>query len=111
MERRPSPDFGKKYMARNLILFIPLAIVFFLLWRRWGTFDTIFYLLIGLFVGGVILGLVWDRLRLSTFTCPRCGLTISEPTIMARTEGDPIDYHCPVCDIVWETGLREGGAD
>ena len=109
MERRPYPEFGKKYMARNLFLFIPLAAVFFLMWRRWGTFDVLFFLLIGLFVAGVLFGLVWDRRRLRSFRCPQCGLAVSEPTITERAEGDPIDYFCPACGIIWETGLREGG--
>jgi len=111
MERRPHQKFGKKYMARNLILFIPLAIIFFLLWWRWDNYDAVFFLLVGLFTGGVIFGLVWEHRHLKSFGCPQCGLTISEPTITERVEGDPIDYHCPACDIIWETGLQEGGVD
>jgi len=111
MERRPYPEFGKKYMVGNLFLFIPLAGLFYLMWRRWGNFDPVFFLLLVLFAVGVILGLVWNRRRLKRFRCPRYGLSIPAPVIEERTCGEPIDYHCPACDIAWETGLREGGVE
>lgn len=107
--RRPYPEFARRYLARNLLLFTLLAVIFFLVWRRWGTFDVLSFLLIGLVVAGVIFGLVWDRRRLSNFHCPQCGRTVSEPTVTERVEGDSIEYSCPTFDIIWETGLREGG--
>lgn len=37
------------------------------------------------------------------FRCRRCGATIARPDY---AEGSRITYHCPHCDIEWDTGWR-----
>ncbi|MHC4665016.1 MAG: hypothetical protein ACYS9T_03535 [Planctomycetota bacterium] len=97
--------FGSKYILQNLILFVPLVILFAIAWLRWPTTDAIFWICLILFCLGVIGGLFWDRYRLRRFRCPKCGRLIPKPTIPVPIEHEPINYYCPDCDIEWETSL------
>lgn len=99
--------FGRNYLIKNIYVIVPLITLFFLVIYFRGKNNLLFYVSLSLLIGGGIAGTIWDIIRLKKFVCPRCGASISGPTIKHRKEGDPINYYCPVCDIEWETGLYE----
>ncbi len=103
--------FGNRYIIQNIVFFIPLVLLFVVLWMRWEKMDFVFWSCLILFCVGVIGGVLWDRYRLKTFRCPECGKAILNPTIVVRAEGDPINYYCPDCDVEWETTLFESHID
>jgi predicted RNA-binding Zn-ribbon protein involved in translation (DUF1610 family) len=111
MKKMKCPDFGKKHLIQNIYLFIPLALLLLLAWANFEEQNTVFGVSTATFIFGVIGGLIWNRIRLKKFYCPQCNRLIEKPTITERKEGDPINYKCNVCNIEWETGLREGGMD
>lgn len=55
--------------------------------------------------GFLLLACVFSALRFfgGAFRCRQCGATIQRP---AYTEGSHITFHCPRCDIEWDTGWR-----
>jgi hypothetical protein len=99
--------FAKKYLIGNIVYCIPLVFAFLIAWNRFGTFDALFWISIGIFVLGILLGFGWDVLRLRSYYCPTCGNRIPSPTIQRRVPGDPIRYYCDACDVEWDTCLRE----
>lgn len=109
MEKRKCPDFGKKYFIQNILLFIPLALLLWLAWSHFEEKNVLFWVSTTFFVSCVIGGLIWDRRRINRFYCPQCNRLVAQPSISSRKEGDPINYTCTICNIEWETGLREGG--
>lgn len=111
MKKMKCPEFGRKHLIQNTYLFIPLALLLWLAWANFEEQNTVFWVSTASFIFGAIGGLIWNRARLKNFHCPQCNRRIDQPTITARTEGDPINYKCKVCNIEWETGLREGGVD
>ena len=111
MEKRKCIGFGVKYLIQNIVLFVPLAVFFFLAWQNFEKLNTVFWVSTVLFIFGVVSGLIWDKHRIKKFYCPQCKMHITEPTIINRKEGDPLNYVCKKCDIEWETGLREGGSE
>ena len=106
---KPDYQFKKRYFLRNVGLFIPLAICFLLLWCARGQFNLYFWSVAGLFITGITLWALWDRLLLRSYHCPSCGQKIPSPTIQHRKADDPIRYYCQKCDIEWDTGLKEAG--
>jgi predicted RNA-binding Zn-ribbon protein involved in translation (DUF1610 family) len=111
MEKRKYSDFGKKNFIQNVCLFIPLALLFWLVWTNFEKQNAVFWISTTTLILGIIGGLIWDRNRIKNFRCPRCNKLISNPTITERKEGDPINYACTACNIEWETGLKEGSVD
>ena len=109
MEKRKCPKYGRGYMLRNVPLIILLAVLFYVSFARaWlGRTDVIFWISLTLFVGVIVVGFFYDRVRLASFYCPLCKELLPHPTIEHRKEGDPINFHCERCDIEWETGLSE----
>ena len=103
--------FGLRYLLANIVLFIPLVILFVIAWSRWEKMDAVFWISVTLFIIGVIIGLVWDIVRLRNFHCPKCGKLITDPKEKERKEGEPINYYCSECDIEWETGLIKPSMD
>ena len=99
--------FGKRYFVRNIMKMVPLLIGFIFLWRDWGRFDLEFWLGIASFVGGIVYWAWQDRALLRSYHCPQCGRHLPKSTIQHRSEGDPIRFHCEVCDVAWDTCLRE----
>lgn len=111
MEKLKYKKYGKKYFIQHLFLSIPLLILFVIAWSHWETLDLIFWSCIGLFMGSIVTGIIWDKRKFKNFHCPECGNLIAEPTIKDIQEYDPINYYCPDCDIEWETGLSVPGTD
>lgn len=110
MKKLPCTTFGENFTKKEAFIVIPVLVLFVLL-AVFGTYDSfaanaLFMLLILIAVSGT----VWQSKRLKEFKCPHCGLAIPEPTKKYRSEGEPINYYCPNCDIEWVTGLSETGA-
>jgi len=106
MEKLKYRKFSKKYFIQNLLFSFPLVLLFAVIWNRAEKLDIIFWISVILFISGIILGFVLDRMRLKNFHCPKCNKLILKPTIVNAEPNDPINYYCKNCDIEWETGLR-----
>lgn len=44
--------------------------------------------------------------RMRRFACPDCGTAIANFMPTDGKPGAPVRYHCPRCDVIWETGLN-----
>jgi predicted RNA-binding Zn-ribbon protein involved in translation (DUF1610 family) len=62
-----------------------------------------------IFVALIAGWIVADQRFFRSYQCPQCGAVIRKPTLVNRSSGDPIMYHCPNCKIEWDTRLRESG--
>lgn len=99
--------FRRRYILRNIILIVPPLIAFLLVWADGGSFDLTFWLAVAFFLAWIAAWIFRDAVLLRSYRCPSCKQRIRSPTIPDRAVGDPIRFHCPKCDIEWDTGLRE----
>lgn len=111
MEKRKYHTYGRNIAIRNLAFFLLMLGLFWLAGSTFGNNDMLFIVSAAALALLFIISLVWTRRRLTKIQCPQCGRLLTEPTIVNRREGDPINFACPVCNIEWETGLRQGGPD
>lgn len=105
MRKLKYKEFGIKFLIQNIILLIPLVLLFWFAWANVEQMNIFFWVSAALFILAVVSWMVWDRQRFKNFHCPECGMHILEPTLKARKENDPVNYYCSKCDIEWETGL------
>lgn len=75
-------------------------------------FGVKFKLGIGGFIGSVFAMLIIQAVRARRFRCPKCGQHIP---VRYRDSGSTwnkgryrVQFLCPHCDIIWDTGLRTG---
>ena len=99
--------FRKRYILRNIILIVPPLIAFLLVWLDGGRLGLTFWLAVVFFVAWITAWIFWDAVILRTYRCPSCAQRIRNTTIPDRAAGDAIRFHCPTCDIEWDSGLRE----
>jgi len=107
MKKLPYRKFGDNYIRKEIFIVVPVILLFVLIAFFSGKNSFIAITLTILIILVSIIGTIWQTIRLKKFICPNCGKKISEPTIKYRSEGEPINYYCPNCDIEWETGLTE----
>lgn len=94
-------------MLTNALSVLPFVGVFIFLWWRIsrGRLDMWFCSAVIVFVAGAIFGLWWQNYRARHMKCPQC------KSDLVRTErvapGQPINFVCSRCDVVWVTGLSE----
>ena len=103
--RKRDPRIGKRYFRNVLFLGVPFAAAFLFAiyadehgWTDW----FIAALVVGFGVG--LIGLVRQVRLFRRYTCPDCGGQLENPT---RRPGEPIEYLCRRCDVIWETGFSE----
>ena len=112
-KRRPMPKVKqyttfKRRMYFAVLPWIIAAIVCFVLMVIPPPPPTLrFFIGVGGFILSIVIGLVTSQIVLRNFHCPDCGDHIPEPTNTKRLSGDPINYLCKRCDVLWETGLTE----
>ena len=53
----------------------------------------------------VIAAVVVTIRQMHSFSCPDCGQHIPHFVDTAGKSGAPINFYCPCCDVLWETGL------
>jgi len=53
-------------------------------------------------------GLVTQELRFRRYRCPACHSRLAYTDI---SPGTRIEFHCPKCDIVWDTGFSATSDD
>ncbi len=107
MERINDKRFGTRFLIRNFLTILPHGIGIMLLWRDWGRFDIQFWLGLACFLGGIAWWARLDRQLLRAYHCPRCDAHLPQPSITQRADGDPICFYCAVCDVEWDTTLRQ----
>lgn len=68
-----------------------------------GAFSSRYYFIVGL--GFFAIGFALQRIRFRRTRCEQCGLLLRR-----KLEDDSrISFHCPSCNIVWETGVVQDG--
>ena len=96
---------GKRYQWNSLFLGVPfvaaLLVAFYA--HQHGRMD---WFVAGWAVGfGLgLIGLVRQERLFRRYTCPDCRGRLENPS---RRPGEPVEYLCPRCDVIWETGFFE----
>lgn len=96
--KRKATAWNRKSLIEDLATGLPFA-GFMLA----GAFRSPYYFIAG--VGFFAIGFVLQRIRIRRAKCENCGLMLSR-----KPDSDSgISFHCPACDIVWETGSVQDG--
>jgi predicted RNA-binding Zn-ribbon protein involved in translation (DUF1610 family) len=99
----------RKHFAATTVLAVPfLALLAFGWWdgtRRGGHW---FWVVFAIGAAMAIAGLILQQRRFRRFHCPDCGRRLQDAE---RPRGARVTYHCPHCDVVWDTGFIEGPSE
>lgn len=103
--RKRDPVTGRRFFWNAVFTGIPFTAIFlFALYaHRQGRMDW-FYTAVAIGMGVIWVGVVRQRRWLRPYHCPDCGKVLEKPC------GSPdgyIEYLCPDCDVIWETGLAK----
>jgi DNA-directed RNA polymerase subunit RPC12/RpoP len=105
---KPDASFGRRYLVNYVAFGGPFVVTCLVglvaFQRRWIEWS------IGIWVVGLVIalvGVVRQQSIMTRYLCPQCRAVL--PRVPMSEEGDKgIRFHCPDCDIIWETGFREG---
>lgn len=103
--RKRDSMIGRRYFRNFLFFGAPFigALLFAFHAHQHGRIDW----LIAAFVvclGTGLTGLVRQERLTRRYSCQDCGGRLENPS---RRPGEPIEYLCPRCDVIWETGFFE----
>jgi len=59
--------------------------------------------LVGVFIGLVLIGLVFEAWLKRSYKCPECGKVMGKPRIDESDQGREFVYACESCEIRWRT--------
>jgi predicted RNA-binding Zn-ribbon protein involved in translation (DUF1610 family) len=97
--------FALRFVIVFFLTFIPAVAAFFYgCWslHREGRFSRP---ALAVFIGCILIGIVVNTAMLRRFRCPNCGMRIRKP-LRTRGEGTAVEFHCPQCESVWDSGLN-----
>lgn len=96
---------GKRYLWNSLSLGVPLIAAILVMYyaHQHGRMDLFIAAWVAGFGRGLI-GLIRQERLFRRYACPDCGGQLENPS---RSPGEPIEYFCPRCDVIWETGFFE----
>lgn len=103
--RKRDTMIGKRHFWNFLLFGVPFAAAFlFVIYAdRHDRIDwCVAAFAVGLGVG--LVGLIRQERLFRRYCCPDCGGRLENPS---RRPGEAIDYVCPRCDVIWETGFFE----
>jgi hypothetical protein len=100
-ELREATEFGTRIAVRRLFASLVgmVGIVFVAIRAsvdRWSIAGGVVFVVAGLALA------FWSAFP-GRFVCPECGLRLRRPI---RLVG-PLQYHCPSCDVIWDTGVKQ----
>ena len=103
--RKRDSRIGRRYRWNSLLFGAPflaaLSIAFYA--HHHGRTDWfIAAWVVGL--GIAVTGFVRQQRLFRRYSCPDCGGRLENPS---RRPHEPVEYFCPRCDVIWETGLFE----
>lgn len=103
--RKRDTMIGKRYLRNFLLFGVPFAAAF-LFGIHAHRHDRIDWFLAALAVclGVGLVGLIRQERLFRRYCCPDCGGRLENPS---RRPGEAIEYVCPRCDVIWETGFFE----
>ncbi len=101
--RKLDPDFKRRYLANALIFGVP----FLAAWAGGFYFDDERWQLGSALTAGAIalVGLVRQERMFRRYRCPSCGERL--PQSPCETN-QPIEFFCPRCDVIWDSGMARG---
>ena len=105
-QRHKLEGFGRRYLLVNLAYFLPACVWLWLTWRSFAhsSFGPEFYISLAGFLACIVFGMWLDVFRLRRFRCLECGTHLP---FQPKKPGEPLNYHCSKCDIIWETDLHQ----
>lgn len=110
-ERRIDTWYGRRLMLVNALFVVPGLVALLLAIGR-ARFDAWSFAWVGVFLACLAAGIaIAVRRRRRGYCCPQCGQSIPAPLRRPTHPGDPYDYYCPQCDVLWYTQLHVSGGD
>ena len=96
---------GKRHLRNFLFLGAPFAAAFLTALYahqhgRMGWFIRAFVVGCGI----ALVGLIRQEKLFRRYACPDCGNRLERPSLKP---GEPLEYFCSRCDVIWETGFFE----
>jgi hypothetical protein len=88
--------FRVAFFALSLALFIAVCL------ESYGT-GRLLHLWSILFALSVVVGLLFEHRLKRRYHCPRCGLRLSPPAVLAFDGSDEYVHDCARCSIRWRT--------
>jgi hypothetical protein len=103
--RKKDPSLGRRHLKNFVVLGVPFTLAFLAAiyahrQQRTDWFITAF--VVGFVVA--LIGLVRQERLFRRYRCPQCGARLSESP---RKNGQPIEFFCQHCDIIWDSGFIE----
>lgn len=100
-ERRIDTWYGRRVMLVNAVYVVPGLIALLLAIGR-PSFDAWSFAWVGVFLACLAARVaIAVRRRMRGYCCPQCGECIPDPLRKPTRPGEPYDYYCPQCDVLW----------
>ena len=103
--RKKDPSLEKRHLKNFLVFGVPFAAAFLVAIHAHRHQRTDWFIA-AVVVGFVIalVGLVRQERLFRRYHCPQCRARLLEAP---RKEGQPIEFFCSHCDIIWDSGFVE----
>src|SRR4051794_8265220 len=103
--RKKDPSLGRRHFKNFALLGVPFTFIFLaaIYAHRHQRMEWFIGLLaVGLIIA--LIGLVRQTRLFTRYRCPQCGAALPEST---RKNGQPIEFFCGRCDVIWDSGFIE----
>ncbi len=107
--RKTDPRLRRRYFWNFLLLGLPFAAAFIagVAAHLQGRIDWfIAFFVVGMVI--VLIGVLRQERLFRRYHCGDCGAALE---YKRREPGERIEYYCPHCDTIWDSGFSESSGD